>query len=52
MRISSIFETHFNPTLEQKCKISKADNHQIVLYVLEMGKCCFDEDGTSSACGS
>lgn len=52
MRISSIFQTRFNPTLEQKCNIPKAVNHQIVPHVLEKGKCCFDEGGTSSAYGS
>lgn len=52
MRISSIFETCFHPALGQKGEIPKVVKCQIVLCVLEMGKCYLEGHGTSSAHGS
>lgn len=52
MRISSIFETYFHPILGQKSNAPKAVKRQTVPCVLEMGKCCFEGHGTSSAHGS
>lgn len=50
MRISSIFETHFNSALGQKGKIPRIAKPQIIPCVAEMGKCYFRDHESWSCC--